>query len=153
MDRRQFLSVAAGSLISIIIGVTIGCAPKPTRFYFNPYVAKNTDAPEIVHCFTTIGHKRGTKPFIFGGTCVCTPTNELMEQYHEDGFLLDYDLNKLIDEYKRRGIVLSHEHGWQCNNQCKKGPHLVFGGKCMVPPVLGTHNFENVITGTKPVVK
>jgi hypothetical protein len=143
MNRREFVYVLSGALTSALFGFLSGCA-KPTQYYFNPYVAKNIAAPEIVHCFTTIGHKRGTFPFILGGTCVCTPTQELMEAYHSDGFVVDYDLHRLIQEYERRDIVLEHENGWQCNNQCK------FGGKCMVSPTVATQNFENVATGKVP---
>jgi hypothetical protein len=150
MNRREFVYVLSGALTSTLFAFLTGCAKKPTQYYLNPYVAKNIAAPEIVHCFTTIGHKKGTFPFILGGTCVCTPTQELVEVYHADGFLADYDLRRLIAEYERRDIVLEHENGWQCNNQCKQGPHIVFGGKCMVSPTIATQNFENVATGKVP---
>ena len=151
MDRRQFLYTATGFLTSTLYSLLTGCCgTTPTKYYFNPYVAKNIHPPEVVHCFSSIGHKRGTSPFILGGTCCCTPSRRLLRMYHEDGFLLDYDLPNLIAEYEKRSIVLAHENGWQCNNQCESGPHVVFGGKCMVPPTIGTHNFENVITGKIP---
>lgn len=149
MNRRKFLYVLSGTLASTLAGFISGCA-KPTQYYFNPYVAKNLDSPELVHCFAAIGHKRGTQPFIFGGTCVCTPTKELLKAYHADGFLRNYNLRRLVAEYENRGIVLAHENGWQCNNQCKQGPHIVFGGKCMVSPTVATQNFENVATGKVP---
>jgi hypothetical protein len=151
MNRREFVYVLSGALTSTLFGFLSGCA-KPTQYYFNPYVAKNIAAPEIVHCFTTIGHKGGTFPFILGGTCVCTPTQELIEVYHSDGFVADYDLRRLIQEYERSDIVLEHKNGWRCNNQCKQGPHIVFGGKCMVSPTVATQNFENVATGKMPKV-
>ena len=144
MNRRQILYIA----LAVFISLAAGCG-KPTKFYFNPYVGKSANSPEVVHCFDTIGHKKGSFPLIFGGTCCCTPTDELMEQYHRDGYLLDYDTEKLLKKYEARGIILKHENGWPCNNICKKGPHVVFGGKCMVPPTVGTQNFENVITGKR----
>ena len=152
MDKRNFLFLLTGILALTLFGFISGCGKTPvqTRIFFNPYVAKSASAPEVVHCFSTIGHKRGTSPFILGGTCCCTPTQELLDMYHEDGFLLDYDLAMLLKEYEKRGIVLEHENGWQCNNQCQSGPHVVFGEKCMTPPTTGTQNFENVITGKKP---
>lgn len=152
MNRREFLCVTTGALTSTILSMIGGCAPPQTKYYFNPYKAKKLNSPEVIHCFSTIGHKRGTQPFIMGGTCCCTPTQDLLDIYHEDGILLDYDLSKLLDEYEQKGIVLEHENGWQCNNQCAQGPHIVFGGKCMVAPTLGTQNWENVITGKKPQV-
>ena len=151
MNRRHFLKIITGTLVAGT-SVIAGCSHKPTKYFVNPYVAKSLNPPEIKHCFTTIGHKPGTKPFIHGGTCCCTPTPELMEQYHADGFLLDMDVDDLIAEYEQRGIILEHDDGWQCNNMCDSGPHLVFGGKCMVPPTIGTQNYENVIVGKKPKV-
>ena len=75
-----------------------------------------------------------------------------MEAYHSDGFVADYDLHRLIQEYEGRDIVLEHQNGWRCNNQCKQGPHIVFGGRCMVSPTVATQNFENVATGKMPKV-
>jgi hypothetical protein len=150
MNRRKFLYVLSGTLTSTLLGFISGCAPKPTQYYFNPYVSKNLDSPEVVHCFTTIGHKRGTYPFTLGGTCVCTPTQELLRLYQADGFLQNYDLRRLMADYEKRAIVLAHENDWQCNNQCKQGPHIVFGGKCMVAPTIATQNFENVVSGKQP---
>lgn len=151
-SRREFIRFTGVTLASTFFCFVWGCGRKPTKYFFNPYVAKKIQAPEVIHCFSSIGHKKATYPFILGGTCCCTPSLELLDMYHEDGFLSDYDLDRLIGEYEERDIVLAHENGWQCNNQCKYGPHVVFGGKCMVPPTIGTHNFENVIIGKKPVV-
>jgi len=151
MNRRDFFYFVTGVTVSSFLTLFSACSPPNTKHYFNVYKAKKLNAPEIVYCFSTIGHKKGTTPFIMGGTCCCSPTQELMDQYHEDGILLNYDLAKLIAEYKERGIVLEHENGWQCNNQCAQGPHIVFDGKCMVSPTLGTQNWENVITGKKPI--
>ncbi|MGE4558195.1 MAG: hypothetical protein AB7D07_15430 [Desulfovibrionaceae bacterium] len=150
MDRRRFINLMAAAVASSA-GLLTACG-KPTKYLVNPYVAKSMTPPPIKYCFTTVGHVPGTQPFIFGGTCCCTPTQELMDQYHADGFLLDMELEDLLAEYETRGIVLRHEGGWQCNNLCSSGPHLVFGGHCMVPPTIGTQNYENVITGKKPVV-
>lgn len=151
VNRKKLLYIALFSSTLILFNFITGCGgKKPTRHYFNPYVAKDIKGPEVLHCFDTVGHKRGTFPFILGGTCCCRPTRELLEMYQEDGFLQDYDLAGLLEEYEKKGIVLEHDNGWPCNNQCKDGPHLIFGGKCMVPPTIGTQNYENVITGKKP---
>lgn len=152
MNRREFLLALTGTAATTVFAALTGCAPPNTKYYFNMYKAKNVQSPDVVHCFTSIGHKRGTQPFILGGTCCCTPSEALLEMYHEDGVLLDYDLAALLDEYDQRGIVLAHDNGWQCNNLCDHGPHVVFGGTCMVPPTLGTQNWENVITGKRPKI-
>ena len=137
-----------GCVLTVFLaGLLMGCAPKPTAFVFTPYSAKSLHPPEVKYCFDTIGHERGTYPFILGGTCCCTPSRELMDVYHDDGFLLEHDLERLLAEYDKRGIVIEHENGRMCNNCCEKGPHVVFGGHCMVPPTPGTSNFERVAYG------
>lgn len=146
-SRRGFL----GYLGMATIGLLAGCGTPPTKYFFNPYVGKGIQPPEILHCFDTIGHKRGTYPFVLGGTCCCTPTPSLLEIYHEDGFLIEYtSVEELEKVYADKEIVLRHPEGWNCNNLCDQGPHVVFGGKCMVSPVVGTQNYENVVTGKKP---
>lgn len=137
------------SMFLIVCFIFTGCA-KPTKYHINPYLSKNVNSPELKYCNDATGHKRGTKPFIFGGTCCCTPDQELMDMYHADGFLLDANLADLLAEYEKRGIVLAHEDGRPCNNYCDEGPHIVFGGKCMAPPVPGTQNYENIAIGKKP---
>jgi len=152
MNRRCFLQSISEILISSgALYFLNGCGPS-TQYYFNPYISKPFIAANMVHCVSGLGHKRGTFPFIMGGTCCCTPTEELVNIYHEDGLLLDYDLSMLITKYDEMGIVLEHDDGWQCNNQCDSGPHVVFGGKCMVSPTIGTQNYENVISGKKTIV-
>jgi hypothetical protein len=145
VSRRGFL----GCLGITTLGLLTGCSGTPyTKYYFNPYVAKDFHPPEVKYCFDTVGHKRGTYPFVLGGTCCCTPTAQLLETYHEDGFLLEYSsVEELEKVYADKGIVLRHENGWACNNMCDHGPHVVFGGHCMVAPVVGTQNYENVATG------
>ncbi|NOQ77263.1 MAG: hypothetical protein GQ475_05670 [Methylococcaceae bacterium] len=142
MKRRNFILLSATSLLA-------ACS-RPSRYTLNPYQSKNELAPPIVHCFDTIGHKKGTYPQVLGGTCCCHPSEERLTSYQLDGFLLDYDLEQLFNEYDQRNIILEHEHGWKCNNQCKEGPHLVFGGHCMVDPVVGTQNYENITSGYFP---
>jgi hypothetical protein len=108
-----------------------------------PYLAKTSTAPNPVHCFDAVGHQKGAKPFILGGTCCCTPTERLMEQYHADGLLTDMKLANLLRLYEERGIKTSLDHH-ECNNLCQYGPHVVKGGKCMVSPTPGTWNYEEI---------
>lgn len=118
-----------------------------------PYLAKNENPPAIKYCNDLTGHIKGTKPFVLGGTCCCTPTQSLLDAYRADGFCLDMDLNALIALYSEKGIKTSLDHKW-CNNLCKWGPHLVKGGKCMSTPTPGTKNYEEVVSGnfgTEPV--
>lgn len=146
------LKKTAPIFLGVVAALTVACVPQNTKYHIDPYVSKNLTPPPIKYCITPIGHKRGSKPFIYGGTCACTPTPKLMRQYHRDGYLKKMSYQGLVAEYKKRGIVLEHDGGWKCNNICPSGPHLVFGGKCMVPPTIGSQNYENVITGIKPTL-
>jgi len=110
------------------------------------YRPKDGPPVKVIYCNDYTGHLPGTKPFIFGGTCCCTPTLELMDAYHRDGFLLNYSAAQLLDVYESMGIQTIYDHH-DCNNCCKWGPHILQGGKCMVPPTPGTRHFEEIITG------
>jgi hypothetical protein len=112
-------------------------------------VRKSETAPPIKHCVDATGHQRGAKPFILGGTCCCTPTPKLVEGYHRDGLLLDYDITRLKSAYDGRGIKTDLDH-LGCNNLCPYGPHIVKGGKCMATPTPGTQNYEEIISGCFP---
>lgn len=115
----------------------------------SPFVADATSwIPAF--CFDGVGHTAGAKPFILGGTCCCTPTKQLMDQYHADGLVRDMELKDLLALYEQKGIktALDHNH---CNNLCQWGPHVIKGGNCMVSPTPGTYNFEEVRCGLKHV--
>jgi len=103
-----------------------------------------------MYCFDSVGHTPGSKPFIVGGTCCCTPTRELMDKYHKDGLLKDMELKGLLALYEQKGIKTALDHKG-CNNLCQWGPHIIKGGNCMVPPTPATHNFEEVRFGMKYV--
>ncbi len=143
-NQRRLLLKAGGGFLLLGIG---GCgAPKPKPTPFEP---KSAVAPDPVYCFDTVGHMPGSKPFIFGGTCLCTPSKELMATYHKDNHLLDMQLVDLLGEYERRGIQLKTREHQNCNNLCQWGPHLLKGGNCMIPPTPGTTNFEEIRYGIR----
>lgn len=145
VDRLTCSRFVAPLIGAIILGLA-GCAGPQQR----PFQAKPTTRPAPVYCFDGVGHTPGSKPFILGGTCCCTPTQELMDKYHADGFLTDMTLQDLLKLYQDRGIKTALDHKG-CNNLCEHGPHVVKGGKCMVPPTPGTANFEEVRYGMKYV--
>ena len=133
-------------LVVVLASLLAGCVTAPKE---NPFVADTTPwAP--VYCFDSVGHTPGAKPFILGGTCCCTPTKELMDLYHADGLLKEMELKDLILLYEEKNIKTARDHN-HCNNLCQWGPHLVKGGKCMVPPTPGSNNFEEVRRGIKRV--
>lgn len=120
----------------------VGCAAKPPP----PYVPAHRDQPAMAHCFDGLPHMDGSLPWILGGSCCCTPSEQLMAKLHADGLCQGMDAQALIALYHEKGIQLATDHAG-CNNLCQHGPHVVKGGKCMVPPTPGTRNYEEVVTG------
>lgn len=129
-----------------LLGVAIlatACAKKPRYILQLP----SEVAPPIVYCFETVGHNPGSKPWILGGTCCCTPSQEVLEDYKKHGHVpLGMTLDDLIALYAEKGIQTALDHRG-CNNMCIWGPHVVKGGKCMVPPTPLTQNYEEVFSG------
>ena len=124
-----------------LVSAVVGCLEAPP-----PYVPAYRDKPALAHCFDGVPHIRGSKPWVLGGSCCCTPSDELMAKYHADGVCLDLDTEELLALYQEKGIRLATDHQ-RCNNLCAYGPHVTKGGKCMVPPTPGTRNYEEVVTG------
>ncbi|HOB73542.1 MAG TPA: hypothetical protein PKG54_03355 [Phycisphaerae bacterium] len=118
-----------------------GCAKPPP-----PYVLLHQEPPKLAHCFDGIPHIKQSKPWVLGGQCCCTPTDELMAKYHADGVCTDLDTAGLIDLYRQKGITLAIDHK-DCNGLCENGPHVVKGGRCMAPPTPGTREYEEIVTG------
>lgn len=134
--------VAVPALLLALAACNQTQVSRPVR----PFRVKDETPPKVVYCNDYTGHLPGTKPFILGGTCCCTPTEALLEAYHRDGFLLDYDVSMLKALYESHGIKTAGDHR-DCNNCCPWGPHLIQGGKCMVPPTPGTQHYEEIVTG------
>jgi hypothetical protein len=136
--QGYFFAITLSSIFLTGFMFSGGCGPS-----LPPYKAKPDTISEPIYCFDSVGHKAGSKPFIMGGTCCCTPTKELMDKYHADGLLMDVQLQDLINLYESAGIKTALDHQG-CNNLCQWGPHILKGGKCMAPPTPGTFNFEEV---------
>ncbi len=131
------------SLAASAIGlVLIGCTTPP-----GPYVPKSLAAPEVVYCNDNTGHKAGSKPYVMGGTCCCTPSAALMAQLQKDGSCQGMGAEELAAQYTQAGIALAGDGHQHCAGLCDKGPHVVLGGKCMCPPTPGTDYYESVIFG------
>ncbi|MBU0616488.1 MAG: hypothetical protein KKI02_02100, partial [Planctomycetes bacterium] len=134
------LRLAAALAIPLILS-SLGCGPREP-----PFEPKPASTLAVKHCFDTIGHIPGSEPWILGGTCCCTPTQKLLDQYQADGFCRGMTLSELLARYDGRSIMTALHHKG-CNNACEWGPHVVAGGKCMAPPIPGTRNYEAVATG------
>ena len=137
-SRRAFL-LGCGTGMSVAL---VGCAGPQ----FGPYQAKDASAPSIKNCFDTIGH-RGFKPFVLdGGTCYCNPLPAQIAVWRREGHFENRSDDEVVTLYRARELKTVLDHT-DCNNMCRWGPHVVKGGKCLVPPTPLTDNYEEVATG------
>jgi len=146
--RKDGVAVYPNRLVfsALLACVAVGCATQKVA----PFAAKSETAPTPVYCFDSVGHTPGSKPFLMGGSCCCTPTQELMNRYHKDGLLKEMQLKDLLALYEQKGIKTALDHKG-CNNLCQWGPHVIKGGQCMAPPTPATFNFEEVRFGMRYV--
>lgn len=136
LSRRQFSVMAVGGLGAILAG----CATQQ-----GPFQAKATTPPAIKNCFDSLGHQ-GFKPFVLGGTCYCNPLPAKIAVWQKEGHFEGKSADEIMTYYKARDVKTVFDHQ-NCNNLCEWGPHVVKGGKCMVPPTPLTDNYEEVATG------
>jgi hypothetical protein len=129
-------------IVVILVAMIAGCETAP-----GPFVPKARISPQVVYCNDNTGHNAGSKPWVMGGTCCCTPSDALMDQLHKDGFCQGMNADDLTARYKAAGIALKGPGHQYCNGLCDHGPHVVLGGKCMCPPTPGTEYYEKVTTG------
>jgi len=141
MIMTKRMSVCSGFLLLVLMTFVFFCAT--TGKFVN---TKPLESPPVKYCNDATGHAPGSKPWILGGTCCCTPSPQLVEQYHRDGIALDLTYEDLVRMYREAGITTDLDHKG-CNNMCDHGPHVVKGGKCMCTPTPGTRNFEQVVSG------
>ena len=112
-----------------------------------PYAPKAEVAPKILACHDAIGHIKGNKPWVLGGTCCCTPTRENYARHVADG-TIDPSMTHeaYLALYAQKAIVTDLDHKG-CNGLCAAGPHVLLGGKCMATPTPGTWQHERVTYG------
>ena len=136
----MFLQLVAVGGAAAALGSCV--APPP------PFVPIRYTNLRIAHCFDGVPHQPGSKPWVLGGTCCCTPSSELITAYHRDGICRDVTMDDLVALYGQKNIRLTYDHT-DCNNLCGYGPHVTKGGQCMVPPTPGSRNHEEVVTGIR----
>lgn len=124
--------------------VVLGCAGKV-------YPRRGLDAPPIVYCHDGVGHVSGAKPWILGGTCCCTPTPERFAGYQSEGAVAgDMKYDDFLKLFRDRNIITDLDVDYIGSNcRCDYGPHVVFGGRCMVTPTPGTKLYEEVAAGKR----
>lgn len=132
-----FLLLIGGAVLL----VATGCGPAYRPL---PYVPKAAVAPPITACHDAVGHVKGMKPWILGGTCCCTPTRENYRLHVAQGTIpRDMSYDQYLALYKERGIVTDLDHK-NCGNLCDHGPHVLAGGRCMATPIPGTPMYEAI---------
>jgi len=136
------------ALVLSLCAALVGCEQPP-----EPYVPKSSTAPAVVYCNDNTGYRPGAKPIVMGGTCCCTPNDELMERLHRDGHCVGMTAEDLAQQYRQAGFALKGPGHQRCNGLCPQGPHATLGGKCLCPPTPGTDYYEKVIVGTNLPVK
>ena len=136
-SRRTFLVTLASGVSTLLAGCV--------QHDLGPFQAKAPAPPPIKNCFDTIGH-RGLKPFVLGGTCYCNPLPAQIAVWQKEGHFEGKQPDEVIVMYKAREVKTLYDHK-DCNNLCEWGPHVVKGGKCMVPPTPLTDNYEEVASG------
>ena len=140
-QRSEVAARAMAPVVLVAMLVVAGCVSPP-----GPFVPKSAAAPPIVHCNDYTGHKDGSKPWVMGGACCCTPSDALMAQLQEDGHCMDMSGADLAKMYADKGVALRGSGHRACNGLCSSGPHVVLGGKCMCPPTPGTVYYERIVT-------
>jgi len=143
VPRRGVCLVAAVGLAAAGL-FAAGCGPAYRPL---PYVPKPEAAPPMAACHDGVGHIKGNKPWILGGTCCCTPTLENYNLHVSQGTLdrsMTYEAYLAL--YQERGIVTDLDHKG-CGNLCARGPHVLLGGHCMATPTPGTWMYERVTYG------
>lgn len=136
LSRRGFMSAFATGVSTLLAG----CGPQLGAFQ-----AKASAPPPIKNCFDTIGHQ-GYKPHVLGWACYCNPLPGQVAVWQKEGNFVGKSVDEVVQVYKAAGLKTLDDHR-DCNNLCEWGPHVVKGGKCMVPPTPLTDNYEEVATG------
>lgn len=139
-----FVSVSLS--IIVLAGCTAGIKVMQKR---------SLEAPPIEFCHDGVGHIEGHAPWILGGKCCCTPTKSQFQSYMQEGTVTaDITYDQFLQQFAVKGIITDLDVDYRgCNCRGELGPHVVFGGKCMVTPTLGTMMFEEVTTGRKIAIR
>jgi hypothetical protein len=78
-------------------------------------------------------------PYIMGGTCVCRPSERVMERYRRGGNLTDLTASELENLYREEGISLSAE-----DQKGEARKHILEEGDSLVCPLPGTTGYQRL---------
>ncbi len=95
---------------------------------------------QILYSNDSSGEAPGPQlPYILGGHCVRTPSEEVLESYRRSGYLRDVTLDELEALYRAEGIAydVRQEGG-------TPGLHVLEGGRSLTGPLSGTLGFDRL---------
>ena len=98
--------------------------------------------PAVAHPNDVTGPVVGTYPYILGGTCVCRPSQEVLDAYQAGGYLLDYSVERLRDLYMAEGIVEAPLPPGPTTGASYR--HVLDGGLLLATPIPGSATFERL---------
>ncbi|MGD9691140.1 MAG: hypothetical protein AB7K52_11530 [Phycisphaerales bacterium] len=83
----------------------------------------------------------GNFPWILGGRCVRTPSEEVLASYQRSGYLTGMNLSDLIALYREEGIRIA---GYAGPEEGEIGRHILEGGTWLYTPQAGTAGFARL---------
>ncbi len=102
----------------------------------------------ITHPNDVTGPLPDSFPYILGGNDVETPTEEILDQYHANGYLKNKSLGTLLDFYREEGIVFAPLPANHLTTDTYH--HILRGGRLLYTPVPGSKGFEDLTYGHFP---
>lgn len=120
-----------GSAAQLVYARLVSAAPAPPRWATSGDILYANDfAPRAGHI---------TLPYILGGDCVRTPSEEVLEEYQKAGFLRDMTVTDLEQLYREEGIrwTIQDENG-------TPGLHVLEGGKSLLCPRPGSVGYARL---------
>lgn len=102
-----------------------GWADSGEVLYANDNYAQHIDGQEL--------------PYILGGSCVRTPTHEVLAEYQAAGFLRGMTLADLLELYRQEGIRIGTD-----GTGGRLGRHILEGGNWLFTPQEGTAGYARL---------
>lgn len=144
--RRVVITAPAESQYAVRHYISPGTGRDPkaytTRLHPGepPPQAYTSAWPRVMHPNDVTGPIAGTYPYILGGTCVCTPTAEVLATYQAGGFLRDVTLSELEMLYQAERIGINRPLARKHDAY----RHVLRGGHMMYTPHPGSSGFEHL---------
>ncbi len=144
------LTVRAGSSTFVVPDVRPGGSEAPAVVYLRLFdgaggepVYFTRGAPLYRNDHT--GPAVGDFPYILGGTCVATPSPEVLAAYHAGGYLRDLSLDALRELYVAEEITLGSGPAIPSDRTHAVYRHVLEGGRALFTPAPYTVGYKRVM--------